>query len=291
MDGIEKAGSCRKGRAAGRWSLIGMLILGCGAPPVIAAEEQLETLVLNRGRTFVGKIVDADRNTVAIRPANGMPAVVRTDDIQTVFIPPKAEGGPSFFGSFVGWEDGVYELNINFERVKIKDGVMQGQSVPLSPANPQPALVIVSEAEPATPAAVTTLNQPAASEAVDQAAGGPLETSPEDGGPVLRIEADQAQEDANALIYRLTLSAPLGKPFYMAYSTLDGTAEAGEDFEAVRDVLVIPAGQQQAELLIPLIDNDQAEPDETVSLSVGASNRSVTIDRSGLESLIVDNDR
>jgi hypothetical protein len=82
----------------------------------------------------------------------------------------------------------------------------------------------------------------------------------------------------------------LEQSFYIAYSTLNGSARAGEDFEAERDVLVIPAGEQRAELKIPPIDDDQAKPDETFSLSIGVSDRLARIDRSSLQTLIIDND-
>ncbi|NJO36641.1 MAG: hypothetical protein HC871_02230 [Rhizobiales bacterium] len=105
------------------------------------------------------------------------------------------------------------------------------------------------------------------------------------------IEGGRIDEGAADMTYRLTLSAPLEQPFYLAYSTLDGSARAGEDYEAAREVLIIPAGEQQAEFSIALIDDGEAEEEETFTLSVGASNRSVAIDRSRLESVIVDNDR
>ncbi len=276
----------------------GMLALGFAMTPTIGAmadDQQFETLILNRGRTFVGTIVDANRNTVAIRKQAGVAEIVRTDDIQTVYIPARTPGDKPFFGSFVDWAEGVYQLNINFELVRVKDGVMQGEPVPLARAQPTPALADRDEPEP-TKRPAARPSEPANSRSSEVAVGEQrhaLSSQMGDQGdakPVLRIDAQNAAEDVSAVIYRLTLSDPIEQPLYVAYSTSDGTARAGEDYQAERDVLVIPAGEQNAELAIPLIDDDQAEEDETFSLSIGASNQLVRIDRSGLEMLIVDND-
>ncbi|MEZ5934914.1 MAG: Calx-beta domain-containing protein [Alphaproteobacteria bacterium] len=270
--------------------------MGFAAPPVLAAGEELETLILNRGRTFIGRIVDANRNTVAIRNAAGLPEIVRADDIQTVFIPAKNPEDKPFFGSFVDWKDGVYQLNINFELVRVKDGVMLGEPEPIAPAKPAPADVVRPVARPSEPIAEppsdATPTVPVAVAAAEPTAPAAEPAAPAGATFSLLIEGSKTDEGAaGGMTYHLTLSGPLEQPFYLAYSTLDGSARAGEDYQPVRDVLIIPAGEQRAAFSIALIDDDQAEQDETFTLSVGASNRSVEIDRSRLESVIVDNDR
>jgi hypothetical protein len=82
----------------------------------------------------------------AIRNTTGIVEIVRADDIQTVFIPAKDPKERPFFGIFVDWEDGVYQLNVRFEIVKIKDGVMQGFPEPIAPAKPTLA---TAESQPA----------------------------------------------------------------------------------------------------------------------------------------------
>lgn len=287
----------RRASAALRQALgLGIMTLGLCATPTITAladdqadDREAETLVLNRGRTFVGMIVDANSNTVAIRNGAGLAEIVRTDDIQTVYIPARRPGDKPFFGSFVDWNDGVYQLNVNFQLVRVKDGIMQGAPQPLARQQPVRA-VAVARSEPVverTPE--PALRKPSSARDVVKAAATPPSGGTLD-SPLLVIESDRTDEGATAITYRLTLSTPLDQPFYLAYSTLDGTAHAGEDYQAERDILVIAPGERSAELRILLIDDDRTEADETFTLSVGASDRLVKIERSSLETVIVDND-
>ncbi|MGV6809738.1 MAG: Ig-like domain-containing protein, partial [bacterium] len=66
----------------------------------------------------------------------------------------------------------------------------------------------------------------------------------------------------------LALDNPLDVDASVTYSTLDGTATAGEDYVAVSGTATIPAGAQYAAIPVQLIRDNVAEPDETFALVI-----------------------
>jgi hypothetical protein len=278
------------------------------AGPGQADERQLETLVLNGGRLFEGTIVDANRNTVAIRTQSGVAEIVRADDIQTVYIPADDPEDAPFFGSFVGWQDGVYELNVNFQLVQVKDGVMQGRPVAVAASRPQPQAVAKATPVATAPSSARDRAEeglPPAVDAAATAAPSPARTAAPAGSepallaaaasdaplPSLEVEVDSGAVEGDALItYHFRLSEPVEQSLFIAYRTLDGSAEAERDYRTERDVLVIPAGSQTAELKVPLIDDDVAEPAEAFTLIIATSSGSVALDRTRIETVITDDD-
>jgi uncharacterized repeat protein (TIGR01451 family) len=78
-----------------------------------------------------------------------------------------------------------------------------------------------------------------------------------------------AEQDVTALI-NLKLDAP--NPFAdsgVAYTTSDGSAQAGSDYSARSGILIIPAGQASASFSVPIVDDAMPEAGETVLLSLG----------------------
>ncbi len=259
----------------------------------MAAEEPApETIVLNNGQTIEGQVVRADRNTVQIRRARGGLGAVRAVDIQAVFFPPREPGGEPILGSFMGWEDGVYRLSLNFQPTKVKDGVIletlavAAAPSPLKPAGPEvrpaaapdtvrpaikpsrpaaePAPAAVARVEPQLAAPSRPASEPPPAPAVAAVAPPVAETPPPvsppaDGAGLIEIDAAAApaRPGDRAVTFRFNLSRPADKPLVLIYSTIDGTARAGADYEAQRGILNIPAGKQTVELTAPILARGQ----------------------------------
>jgi Calx-beta domain/Sel1 repeat len=82
--------------------------------------------------------------------------------------------------------------------------------------------------------------------------------------PVLTVTAPtNVVEDAGEFVVRLELSRPVETPVVVIYSTLDGDALDGFDYRAKQGVLSLSWETLGSELRTPLLDDDEAERDET----------------------------
>ena len=110
----------------------------------------------------------------------------------------------------------------------------------------------------------------------------------DDEPPALSI-ADASGVEGEVAQFPVTLSDPSGFEVTVAYSTSDGTAVAGADYEAVGGSLVFTPGETTATVSIPLVQDNLNEPDENfiVSLSNPAN---ATLATATAEGLIIDDD-
>ena len=84
------------------------------------------------------------------------------------------------------------------------------------------------------------------------------------GGPVrIRIEGGKAKEREGAVIdFPVTLNRASSDTVSVDYATADGTAKAGEDYEAVSGTLTFAAGETEKTLQVPILDDDIDEGNE-----------------------------
>ncbi|MGV6850540.1 MAG: Calx-beta domain-containing protein [Marinibacterium sp.] len=110
------------------------------------------------------------------------------------------------------------------------------------------------------------------------------------GDPVI-LETDGATE----AVFEVRLSRPAATDLTFDYETRDGTAEAGEDYQATSGTLTFAAGQTVASISVPVIGDSVAEISETFSLVLTpdlASSAAIangTADSTGV-ALILDDD-
>jgi len=94
----------------------------------------------------------------------------------------------------------------------------------------------------------------------------------DDAPPVLTLDSPGAPEDGGMLSFRAALSRPLSSDVTAGYATADiggaGSATAGEDYEAARGTLRIPAGDLSAFIDVTLIDDDVDEGSERFRLDL-----------------------
>ncbi|MFW5942118.1 MAG: Calx-beta domain-containing protein [Chloroflexota bacterium] len=90
--------------------------------------------------------------------------------------------------------------------------------------------------------------------------------------PRVSFSTDSYTVDENGGAATITVALDSANPYagvQVAYETADGTATAGSDYTESSGDLTIPAGSTEATFEVPILDDDEAEPDETVLLTLG----------------------
>lgn len=132
---------------------------------------------------------------------------------------------------------------------------------PEDPDRPAPADVAEEPAESVTVAI------PPAAPVPPPVAAGTGQTPP-------RVEVTTAgggaAEGDGAVTFKVTLSHPSDRPVRLVYSTVDGQAASGVDYEPEQGVLTLPAGETVREIEARLIDDVVAEEPEQFFLFVTA---------------------
>ena len=103
------------------------------------------------------------------------------------------------------------------------------------------------------------------------------------GQPGLSIADARGTEASGQLRFELSLTRAATRAVSVAYATRDGTAMAGEDYEASAGTLTIEVGATSAHIVVPLLMDLFSEPDETFSvmLSQAQGARLVDADATG----------
>ena len=83
------------------------------------------------------------------------------------------------------------------------------------------------------------------------------------GQPGVSIADARGAEADGQLVFDLTLSRAASQAVSVQYATRDGTARAGEDYEAGTGTATVAAGQSTAQIVVPLRMDLLSEPDET----------------------------
>lgn len=95
-----------------------------------------------------------------------------------------------------------------------------------------------------------------------------------DDDPEIRVQFSaatyEAAEASGNVPITVTLSNPTTTPVSVSYATQDGSAREGEDYTPITGTLAFAPGQTEATLLLPVIDDDTVEGNETVSLRLFA---------------------
>jgi hypothetical protein len=99
-------------------------------------------------------------------------------------------------------------------------------------------------------------------------------------------EGDVGQVNA---VFNLKLSAASGKPITVAYTTVDGTATAGSDYQAMSGNVDFALGETQKTLLVPVFGDTLDEVNETFVVKLSDPVNATLADDSGLGT-ITDND-
>ena len=88
----------------------------------------------------------------------------------------------------------------------------------------------------------------------------------DDGRATLRVEDAQVQSEAGAVHFRVSLSYPQRRMVTAAYRTRDGTARAGEDYEATSGMVTLAPGTTEALIAVRLLKEDLDWEEETFTV-------------------------
>ena len=88
----------------------------------------------------------------------------------------------------------------------------------------------------------------------------------DDGRATLRVEDAQVQSEAGAVQFRVSLSHPQRRMVTAAYRTRDGTARAGEDYEATSGMVTLAPGTTEALIAVRLLKEDPDREEETFTV-------------------------
>ena len=115
-----------------------------------------------------------------------------------------------------------------------------------------------------------------------------------DDEPLLSI-SDMSKKEGNsgltAFAFTVSLSVAYDVPVKIGYSTANGTATAGSDYQAATGTLTIPAGQTSGTITFQVIGDRLAEPNETFLVNLGSPTNATIADGQGVGTIMDDEPR
>ena len=93
----------------------------------------------------------------------------------------------------------------------------------------------------------------------------------DDGSAILRVEDALVSEEEGMVRFRVSLSPPQRQRVTVAYQTQDGTAKAGEDYEATSGIVTIAPGAVEAVIAVPLLKDGADWREETFTVHLISS--------------------
>jgi Calx-beta domain len=112
----------------------------------------------------------------------------------------------------------------------------------------------------------------------------------DDPAPVVGVGDAPAAAEGGSAVFTIALSAPSGRAVSVAFTTVDGSAVAGQDYTARSAKVGIPAGATSATVGVALLDDSAAEPAESFGLRLSAPS-AATLGAANGGATILDNDQ
>lgn len=120
-----------------------------------------------------------------------------------------------------------------------------------------------------------------------------------DGAPEIAANDGFAQNNVSIFLntgatqqiaaFNVTLSAPSAVPVTVAFTTVNGFAQAGSDYQARSGTLTFASGVTSQTIQVPIIGDSIGEPTENFFLNLSAPTNAALVDAQG-QGLILDND-
>ena len=239
-----------------------------------------DSLSLNGGRidSFSGPAVDLAHAGAAV-----LDGQIEQPDLSAAWskIPGAHEGSGSAFDIHLRFSEDVDPIGVIGERNLLDHAftVTGGAIEAIGPARDRQGEYLANEwtlrvapdsDEPMTLSLVAAIacDQPGAICTIDDR---PLTAAPS--VTVHRIEQTLSVADTEVgegpgavLVFDISLTRPADEPVTVNYLTADGTATAGEDYEAVSGTLRIEAGQTSGRVQVNVIDDSHDEGEESLTL-------------------------
>lgn len=227
--------------------LVAMLFLFCNVNIALGA-----TFVLQNGKRIKGEIIYASASSVIIRKTNGATAQLGRHTIDRVTL--ATDNDAVLEGELQSWKKGVYEISTDSGVFKVQSRRIISQRKISSDEN----VAATAEEKEQDIAVMTT------EEKQQDVVAATTEEKQQD----IVVATVEGKEDAKKLVFKLGLSKPAKQKVLLIYSTEDGTALAGSDYEAKRGTMVLQPGTTTTTVSVTLLDDELAEGDETFGLLV-----------------------
>jgi len=170
-----------------------------------------------------------------------------------------------------------------------------------APAAPQPARESAATEAASTPAPARSAARGLASVIAPMPPGTPVpepSAGPETAAlppgdlPVVSITTapDEVTEKSGEIVFTLELSRPIDDLLVVIYSTVDGTARAGADYQAAQGILTLPKGATREQFRTVVIDDGEVEGDEEFQLFVATNPELTEVAQQWLQVTIRDDD-
>jgi Calx-beta domain len=155
---------------------------------------------------------------------------------------------------------------------------------------PDAALIASDWADGAIPAPSTPKPAPRETVATEIPPNQLVETP--EGSPVLIVEAAaNVSEDDDEVVVTIGLSKAVDSPIAVIYSTLNGAALGGTDYQPERGTLSLTDDTRRSRLQIRLVDDDKEEGDENFYIfTIATPSRVMAVARKWISVTIRDND-
>ena len=131
-----------------------------------------------------------------------------------------------------------------------------------------------------------TLSNPVLGTILTTAAVGTIAN--DDSPPTFSINDPVGVENGATLTFTVSLNAVSGLTATVNYGSSNGSALAGVDYQSTGGSLTIPAGQTQATVTVPLIDDAIDEPTETFTITLSGPTNATLNDATGVGSITDD---
>jgi len=110
------------------------------------------------------------------------------------------------------------------------------------------------------------------------------------GNPSISINDVTVNENAGTASLTLSLSAPSNSPVTVAYSTNNGTATNPSDYTPVSGTVTFPTGSTTATVVVPIINDNIAEPTESLVVNLANPSGATIADPQGTITITDDDD-
>ncbi len=110
----------------------------------------------------------------------------------------------------------------------------------------------------------------------------------DDDPPAVRVSDASGLESAGSLSFRLDLSRSHVSAVSVKFSTKDGTAKSGEDYTATSETVEFAAGETSKTVAVPLVSDDEAEPDKTFTVHLSEAAGLAVLDGEGTGTIVDD---
>ena len=104
------------------------------------------------------------------------------------------------------------------------------------------------------------------------------EPPPFPGATVFDVSLSEGQNGTQTALFYVRLSFPSASDVTVAYSTANGTATAGTDYDAVSGTLTIPAGQLLRAIPVTVRGDRKREPDEVLYMNLANPTSATIVD-------------